>query len=94
MRFLNRQPSEIMLEIAQRMRQKRRAMGYTQQELSERSLIPLSTLKRFEQKGEISLKSLLILAQVLDALDDFDALFVNHNAVDKEIEKLFRDANK
>lgn len=35
----------------------------------------LGTLKRFETKHEISLKSLIKLAIALDCEDDFDSLF-------------------
>ena len=49
----------------------------TQEELSERSGVPLSTLKRFEQKAEISLKQLLMAAVALDASDAFSSLFVS-----------------
>lgn len=86
---LFRQPSEILLEIAQRMKDRRKAKGYTQAELAVRSQVSLGSLKRFEQKGKISLVSLLNLAQVLDNLDDFDHLFSKKNEIDPGIEKLF-----
>jgi transcriptional regulator with XRE-family HTH domain len=47
----------------------------TQADLAERSGVPLGTLKRFERLGEISLTSLLALAEVLDTLDNFHTLF-------------------
>ena len=56
-------------------RQRRIALGLTQIELSQRSGVPLGTLKRFERLGEVSLSSLLALAEAMDALDTFHDLF-------------------
>jgi len=50
-------------------------LNITQRELAERAGVPLSTLKRFEQKGEISLAALLRIAGVLDGLKEFVELF-------------------
>jgi len=47
----------------------------TQADLAARSGVPLGTLKRFERMGEVSLSTLLALAEALDALDGFQALF-------------------
>ena len=46
-----------------------------QSTLSERAGVSLASLRRFEQTGRISLKSLLRLSFVLGRLGDFDALF-------------------
>lgn len=54
---------------------RRLGMNITQAELAARAGVPLSTLKRFEQKGEISLAALLRIADVLGALEGFGALF-------------------
>jgi hypothetical protein len=42
--------------------------------LAKRSGVSLGSLKRFETTGQISLESLLLLADVLNRLDDFDAV--------------------
>ena len=47
----------------------------SQKSLSEKSGVSLGSIKRFETSGEISLKHLLKLALVLDALDEFHNLF-------------------
>jgi hypothetical protein len=52
-------------------------MNLTQRELSARSGVTWSSLKRFEREGLIALDSLLNLALVLDCLEDFDKLAVN-----------------
>lgn len=56
--------------IAENMRNRRLATGLTQQGLAKRSGVSLATLRKFEQKGIISLESFLRLAMVLDALED------------------------
>lgn len=53
----------------------RRAHGLTQAELAARSGVSLGSLKRFERTGEIALAALLRLAETLDSLGPFHALF-------------------
>ncbi|BAF72562.1 helix-turn-helix domain-containing protein [Sulfurovum sp. NBC37-1] len=72
--FLPPAPSDVMDTLKSKFRQRRKALGYTQTELSERSGVSLGSLKRFERSGQISLESLLKLALVLDCLGDFSSL--------------------
>ena len=44
-------------------------------QLSEKSGVSLGSLKRFEQTGEISLASLVALAEALQCEDDLSTLF-------------------
>ena len=53
------------------MRTRRLEMGLTQEGLAERSGVSLRTLRKFEQKGLISLESFLKLAMTLGCLEDF-----------------------
>ena len=71
--FLPLTPSEMMDTLKTKFRQRRKALGYTQTELSERAGVSLGSLKRFEHSGQIALESLLKLALVLECLGDFDA---------------------
>lgn len=68
-------PNEVAQETARRAREKRLALNFSQQSLSERSGVSLGVIKKFEHKGKISLESLLKLALVLDSLADFAELF-------------------
>ena len=61
--------------IAQKVVAKRLAFGWTRDELAHRSQVAPDTLKRFEQTGQVSLERLLRIAMVLDAMQEFDALF-------------------
>ena len=69
-------PFEMALVIAKRVQEKRLRLNLSQQTLSERSGVSYGTLKKFEQKGQISLESLLKVALALGSLDDFEQLFV------------------
>jgi transcriptional regulator with XRE-family HTH domain len=51
------------------------AFGLTRAQLAERAGIAPDTLKRFEQRGQISLERLLKVAFALDALAEFSTLF-------------------
>lgn len=68
-------PKEIIAVIASSEKEKRKRLGITQKEMSIRSGIPLSTLRRFEQTGEISLISLAKIAIVLNDEDGITSIF-------------------
>ena len=61
--------SKAQEAIAENMRGRRLATGLTQLGLAKRAGVSLATLRKFEQKGVISLKSFLRLAMALDALE-------------------------
>jgi transcriptional regulator with XRE-family HTH domain len=67
--------NSVALEIARKVRKNRLDLNLTQKALATRAGISFASLRRFENTGEISLKSLLQLAIALDALEEFDALF-------------------
>ncbi len=62
--------SEAQKTVAQNMRDRRLARGLTQRGLAKRAGVSLPTLRKFEQKGTISLESFLKLTMVLEALED------------------------
>lgn len=68
-------PDELAHDISQRAKQRRIHQNITQRELAERSGVSFGSVKRFEQKGEISLKHLLQIAIVLQSTQEFDTLF-------------------
>ena len=86
---LFKQPADIKMELAARMKALRKKRGYSQMELAERSNVSLGSIKRFEQQGEVSLHHLLEIAQILDVLEDFDQLF---QPKDDEISEKVRKA--
>ena len=68
-------PKDILLAIAHNEKARRKQEGLTQKELATQSGVSLPSLRRFEQKGEISLSSLLQIASVLAAEKEFLKLF-------------------
>ena len=56
-------------QLAEQMRTKRLAKGLTQEGLAVRADVSLSTLRKFEQKGVLSLQSFLKLSLVLGDLE-------------------------
>lgn len=68
-------PFEMAKEIAKKAQEKRLKLNLSQQTLSEKSGVSYGTLKKFEQKGQISLESLLKIALALGEMDKFENLF-------------------
>lgn len=68
-------PFEIAKEIAKKAQKKRLELNLSQKTLSEKSGVSYGTLKKFEQKGQISLESLLKIALALGEMDQFEHLF-------------------
>lgn len=64
-----------MRQIADSVKTRRLELNLTQNALAKCSDMSLSSYRRFETTGDISLKSLVQVAFVLDATDDFLELF-------------------
>lgn len=73
-------PQEIQKKIALSVRAKRLVLDLSQETLSKKSGVSYGVLKKFERTGQISLESLLKLALVLDAIDDFNVLFASRKS--------------
>jgi transcriptional regulator with XRE-family HTH domain len=84
----NKKPYDYLREIALRHQALRKQAGFSQSELANRSGVSLGSLKRFETTGQISLESLLKLADVLNRLNDFEAILQPLENLDA-VEKLF-----
>ena len=68
-------PHDIRLDLAAKAQARRLVLNMSQKELAARSGVSLGSIKRFETTGEISLKSLLSMALVLNELEAFAGLF-------------------
>ena len=68
-------PNEITKSLAEKIKQQRKKLNITQQELAQKSGVSLGSIKRFETKYEISLQSLIKVAIALDLDGDFENLF-------------------
>jgi transcriptional regulator with XRE-family HTH domain len=88
-----KQPADVMRELAENTAALRKQKGYSQAELARRSGVSLGSLRRFEQTGQVSLESLLLITQLLDRLGDFDEVLKPIEDL-AEIEKLFSDKTR
>ena len=68
-------PHDLQQELAAKAKALRLSMNLSQQDLARQSGVSLGSLRRFEQSGEISLKSLLDIAWALGCLKEFSLLF-------------------
>lgn len=73
--ILVKTPSEIALEVVERVKKRRREFGYSQVESARRSGVSYGSIKRFEISGEIAFKSLIKIAMVLENTEGFLQLF-------------------
>ena len=90
---VNKKPYDFLRDIALRHKVLRKQAGFSQSELAKRSGVSLGSLKRFESTGQISLESLLKLTDVLNRLNDFEAILQPLENLDA-IEKLFSDKTR
>lgn len=67
--------SDVAVQIAARVKDRRLELDLTQEGLAARAGIKFATYRRFEQTGRISLRGLLQIGFALNALSEFDALF-------------------
>lgn len=65
----------IVYELVKREKAARKKKKLTQRQLAERTGVSYGSIRRFEQTGEISLLSLVKIANALDCLEDFNELF-------------------
>lgn len=68
-------PKDVQEKLARKFRNLRVYRDLTRETLATISGVPVPSIKRFELTGEISLRSLLQLANALEALDAFEQLF-------------------
>lgn len=87
--FEQKTPPEIVLGVAQRVKQRRKERGLTQAQLAKKSGMSLASYKRFEQKGLVSFQSLAAIAIALRCESDFDNLFAQetYQSIDEVIAK-------
>lgn len=65
----------VVSSLVERFKLRRKELKYSQIQLSKRAGVSYGSIKRFEQKGDISLSSLLKLANAMNTLSEFNFLF-------------------
>ena len=73
--LLDKTPDKLAQIMAQNLRKLRKARGISRKNLADKSKVSYGSIRRFEELGEISLKSLLKIAIVLDCTDEFEDAF-------------------
>lgn len=74
--FVNIQTIQAVTEqLIEREKQRRKKMNLSQKSLAKKSGVSYASIRRFENIGEISLNSLLKIANALDCLEDFNSIF-------------------
>ena len=82
-------PQEVTIKLARKIKAIRKRKGYTQKKLAERSNVRYASLRKFEEKGEISLISLVKILMELDLIQEFNSLF--DTPVYRSIDEVIRD---
>jgi transcriptional regulator with XRE-family HTH domain len=72
--FLMLTPADVEATLARRVREARKAKGWTQAERAKRSGLSVATVARFESTGQGQVTSLIGLCSALGRLEDFDAV--------------------
>ena len=83
-----RTPNEMAVDAAERFRSMRKAKKITIKELSRRSGVPYSTVRRFESTGEVSFVALVKMTSAMDEDRQIADLFSNR--VPSSIEEVIR----
>ncbi len=86
--MLLKTPYEMAVEAAKRFRKVRISKKVTIKELSERSGVAYSTIRRFESSGEISFLSLIKMVSALDEDQEINGLF--SEIIPQTIEEVIR----
>ena len=87
--FIWKTNDEILLDLAQRVKNVRKRKALTQVDLSVISGVSYGSIKRFENTGEISLYSLTKIARALDYIQEIENLFKDVEY--KDIEEILNE---
>ncbi|MDM1399015.1 helix-turn-helix domain-containing protein [Myroides odoratimimus] len=82
------------MKIVESIRARRLQMELTQQGLSVRAGVALSTLRKFEQKGEISLESFLKILSVVGGLEEIMDVLKPKEQNFKSIDEVLKNREK
>lgn len=86
--------SKAQKTLVQNVRERRLQMDLTQEGLAERSGVPLSTLRKFEQTGIISLESFLKILSIVGGLEEVIEVLKPNKPVFKSIDEVLNNDEK
>lgn len=92
--IIGKSPDAIIKGIAERVRERRLELNFTQKAFAKRAGVGYDAYRRFESSGEITLNNLVLCAIALDDLDDFMKLFTrkSYQSMDELLKS--READK
>jgi len=76
MKYTLQTPKETAIALSKRAKELRLSRNWKRSTLSQRSGVSISSLRRFEQKAQISLDSLLKIMSTLGRIDEIDRLLL------------------
>ena len=85
-------PGQMQQEVARREKERRRRLGYTQEQLARKAGMSLGSLRRFEQTGQVSFASLVALSYALGCSEELEGLFAK--PAYRSIEEVLDDARR
>jgi hypothetical protein len=74
--IINNSPESILKRIAEKVKEKRLDLNFTQKTFAKRAGMGYDAYRKFENTGEITLRNLVLCAIVLDDTDGFADLFI------------------
>lgn len=83
--------SEMQKLLTQYLHNRRKEKRFSREALAERSLVPASTIRKFENTGQISLRQFLALWLVLDDMEKLVALTQKSLTLPKTIDEVLKD---
>lgn len=86
--------SKAQKTLVQNVRERRLQMDLTQEGLAERSGVPLSTLRKFEQTGMVSLESFLKILSIVGGLEEVIEGLKPNAPVFKSIDEVIKSGEK
>ena len=81
-------PADVQRRLADALRQRRESRRLSRVALARQSTVPVSTIKRFEATGQISLRQFILLWQCVDDLSTLSALAKERPALPRSIDEV------
>ncbi|SHF91287.1 helix-turn-helix domain-containing protein [Vibrio gazogenes] len=83
---------DIQLELKEFIKQSRKQQKLTVEALANRSGVPYSTIRKFENSGNISLRQFLMLFEAVGDIGQIRSLIQAHPSEPKSIDEVLKDA--
>ncbi|MBO4403511.1 MAG: helix-turn-helix transcriptional regulator [Bacteroidales bacterium] len=93
--YMSDNADAVSVQIASDFRHRRVEKGLTREQVAERAGVAVSNVARFEQKGLISLKNLIMLAMALGYISEIKGIFATPKySTMEELTQIRRNSGK